>query len=122
MLFRSQYFTFVLQDAGGRHHVIFGDADADQVVAKFQSELTAPQVLLVLPAVGVGEGHEPRKPLGDLVNVIPIFFKMLAAGAATDHVGIIDLIIPIDFEFENLAWWQRLRQVDAHHRLDDSVR
>ncbi len=61
--------------AGGPHDVVAGTVIRHKIVAKFERELATAEILFVLPAGGVGVGRQPRKPLGNLVNVVAVVLK-----------------------------------------------
>ncbi len=97
-LFLCQDFVRIQQYARRSHNVVGRDGDADQVIAHLQCEFTAAKKLFVLPAVGVGVGAESRKPLGDFVQPVAVFFKIFTAAASADQFAVVDFVVPIDLE------------------------
>ena len=88
--------------------MVCGCGDADNVIAEFKREFTLAKILLMLPACHIREGCQTRKPLGNLVDVIPVLFKELKAGPPIEKPGVVDLIIPSDLKRKFLTRKQRL--------------
>ena len=57
--------------------MVVRSGNSHDIIAHLQSKLSAPQKLLVLPTGCVGVSTQTRKPLSNLVDVIPIFLEKL---------------------------------------------
>ncbi len=90
-------------------------------IPELESELPAPQKLLVLPARHVGEGRHPRIPLGDGVDVILVLLEILVASPRPQVLGIHDVVLPVDPEGDLPTRRHRHRQFNPHHGLHDPV-
>ena len=117
-----QHLVGIHQLAGRGDNVIFGDSNANDVVPKLESELTAPEELLVVPAIHIGESHHARIPLSNFVDVVLVFGKILVSRPPADKLRVVDCIIPLDIERHRITRGERRWQIDSHHRLDDGVR
>ena len=73
-----------------------------------------------MPTVVVGIGSEPREPLCDLIQRAAVI-KGLVATSPRNMVGN-DGAGPVDLKHNRAAWFQRRRQVNAHHGSVDNVR
>ena len=61
----------------------------------------------MLPSVYVRKGRQSRKPLRHLVDVVSVFLKELETGSAIHHLGIVDFVMPLDFELQFFVRKQR---------------
>ncbi len=101
--------------------MVFRHRYLDFVVTEFERELSAPKKLLVVPAIVVGVGDEPRKPLSEEVNVGVVVLEVFVSIASADPLVVDNVEGPIDGEGVAVARLEGIRQVDAHHRIHNSV-
>ena len=105
----------------GCHHHVLRNRDADIVITQFQSELAAPNELLVLPTCVIGVRDHPRKPLRDFVDVIPVLLKELMPRSTGNQIRVDDVVGVVDREANRFTRHHGFGEIDAHHRFVDGV-
>ena len=116
-----EHLGFVPQRARGGDHVIVRRRQRDLVVAELEREFPRAEELLVHPARVVRVGGQPREPLGDGVDAVPVLLEVFVARAGHDAFCVIDRVGPADLEHEVGARLERLGQIQAQHRLHHRV-
>ena len=82
----TEDFVRVVQFAGGRDNRICRRCDANKIISELERKLTLPQVLFVLPTGHIGKGSQARKPLGDFIDRVAVFFEGLITGSPADEL------------------------------------
>ena len=59
--------------------------------------------------------------MGNFVNVVFVFFKVLVAGATPNDFGVVDVVVPGNGKIDGPSGTQWAREVDTHHGIDDGV-
>ncbi len=119
-LLRAEHVGRIVEDAGGRDHVIRRHGDGHPVVAELQGELAAADELLVVPALVVGIRHHPRIPLGHQEDVVAVL-EVLVARAGAHRVLFHELVAPVDAESGRVTAAEGCGEVDAHQGAVDHV-
>ena len=117
-----EYFLGILEQACGGDDVVIGHGEGDLVVAELEGELAGAEELLVDPTGVVGVSRHAGEPLGDGVDMVPVFLEELEARAGHDALRVIDRIGPGDLEHEVVAGLQRFGQIESQHGLHDRMR
>ena len=91
------------------------------VIPKVEGKLSVAEKLFVLPTFVVAVHDHSGVELSDGVQVVVFLFKVLVPAAAADFHAVVDVVPPIDAEFELVARLQRPWQIDPHHRFVDGV-
>ena len=118
-LVARQHLARIAEHTARGHHIGVGYGDAELVVPELQRELPAPKKGLVLPSVDIGVGRHSRKPLRNLVDG-DVILEDLQLAPSTHDLGR-DVVVPVDLKRKRPPRPERLRQLDAHHRVDDAV-
>jgi len=100
--------------------MVGGSGDLDAVVSEFEREFSAAEEGLILPAPDVGVSTNTREPLGNLEDFSALFeFLHVTPPPSGARVG--EGVVPIDEVGEALAGFEGLREVNAHHGVDNTV-
>ena len=79
--------------------MIGGYGEGDLIVPEGQGKLPASQKLFVQPTAGFVIDSQPRKKLGDGIDIVVVFFIKIESGPAALLVAVVDVVPPFDIEW-----------------------
>src|SRR5215213_3532733 len=94
--------------------------DSHEKIAELESELTASEKLIVLPAIHIVIGGHSRIPLGELVDICSIRKDLVPRPTAV-NACVVDLVIPVDRKDIRPAGCKWSLHIDPQHCLVENV-